>query len=104
MFNHMVEHRVEAMDSTFAALAHPVRREMLTRLSKQDMRVTELAAYFTMSLPGASKHIGQLERAGLVSRRVIGRDHVIQLAPGPLADAAGWIATFEDFWPPRGQR
>ena len=104
MFNQMVEHRSEAMDSTFGALAHPVRREMLTRLSGHDMRVTELAAFFTMSLPGASKHIGQLERAGLVTRRVIGRDHVIQLAPQPLAEVAAWLATFEDFWPRRRQR
>ena len=104
MFNHMVKHGSEPLDRTFAALSHPVRREMVTRLSRRDMYVTELAAHFTVSLPGASKHIGQLEKAGLVTRRVMGRDHLIQLAPNELADAADWLATFEELWLPRGQR
>ena len=104
MFNHMVKHSSQPIDRTFAALSHPVRREILTRLSRHDMYVTQLAAHFTISLPGVSKHIGQLEKAGLVTRHVIGRDHLIQLAPNNLADAADWLAAFEDFWPPRGQR
>lgn len=97
MFNHMVEHRVDTLDATFAALTHPARREMLTRLSRHDMRVTELAAYFNMSLAAASKHIRKLEKVGLVSRRVSGRDHTIMINAQPLAGAADWLAQFGTF-------
>ncbi len=102
MFNHMVEHGSEpTLDSTFGALAHPVRRKMLTMLCKHDMRVTELAAFFTISLAAASKHVGQLEKAGLVHRYVGGRDHTIQINALPLADAAAWLAEYRVFWPRR---
>ncbi len=79
------------LDTTYRALAHPVRREMLGRLRNRDMRVTELAAYFDMSLPAASKHIRQLERAGLVSRRIDRRDHWLSLEDALLVEAAGWL-------------
>jgi DNA-binding transcriptional ArsR family regulator len=101
MFNHMVEHTATRLDETFAVLAHRVRREMLVRLSRRDMRVTELAAYFAISLPAASKHIGRLERAGLVMRRVDRRDHWICLDAGPLQDAAAWFAPYQTFWTDR---
>jgi DNA-binding transcriptional ArsR family regulator len=97
MLNHMVE-RIEPLDLAYGALAHPVRRLMLRRLRDGAARVTELAEPFEMSLAAASKHIGQLERAGLVTRRVVGRDHWIALDPAPLADAAGWLALYRPFW------
>jgi DNA-binding transcriptional ArsR family regulator len=98
MFNRMVEHGATHLDATYGALAHHVRREMLSRLRNRDMRVTELAAYFELSLAAASKHIGLLERAGLVSRRVAGRDHWISIEPAPLEGALGWLAQYRSFW------
>jgi DNA-binding transcriptional ArsR family regulator len=98
MFNHMVEHGATRLDATFGALAHRVRREMLVRLRNRDMRVTELAAYFDISLAAASKHIGLLERAGLVSRRIDRRDHWISVDAAPLEDAATWLAPYQSFW------
>lgn len=71
---------------------------MLTQLRGGDLRVTDLARPFEISLAAASKHIGQLERAGLVARRVRGRDHWISLTPEPLEDAAGWLALYRSFW------
>ena len=71
---------------------------MLERLRSGETRVTELAAPFEMSLAAASKHVGQLERAGLVSRRVRGRDHWIGLRPEPLEHAASWLALYRSFW------
>jgi DNA-binding transcriptional ArsR family regulator len=51
-----------------------------------------------MSLVAVSKHIGVLERAGLVSRARVGRAHLCRLRPEPLAGAAGWLARYERFW------
>jgi DNA-binding transcriptional ArsR family regulator len=98
MFNQMVEHTSAPLNRTFRALANPVRREMLRRLSSRDMRVTELAAYFNMSLAAAAKHIGQLERAGLISRRRSGRDHWISIEAAPMEDAADWLARYRSLW------
>jgi DNA-binding transcriptional ArsR family regulator len=88
----------ESLDDTYASLAHPVRRAMLHRLRRGEARVTELADPFDISLAAASKHVCQLERAGLVSRRVAGRDHWISIAPARLADAARWLAAYRAFW------
>lgn len=100
MLNLMVESS-PVLDRTFAALSHPVRREMLTRLRKRPHRVTELAAPFPISLAASSKHIGILESAGLISRAVIGRDHVLSLSGAPLLAAEAWIATSRQFWEER---
>ena len=61
------------LDSTFAALADPVRRAIITRLSAGEATLGELAEPFPISLQAVSKHVKVLERAGLVRRRVQGR-------------------------------
>jgi DNA-binding transcriptional ArsR family regulator len=97
MFNHMVE-RSASLDDAYGSLAHPVRRAMLERLRGGAARVTELAQPFDISLAAASKHIGQLERAGLIERTVRGRDHWISLRPEPLEEATAWLALYRSFW------
>lgn len=62
------------------------------------MRVTELAAPFSVSLAASSKHIRVLERAGIVTRTVSGRDHLLRLDGQPLRDAGEWIETYRQFW------
>jgi DNA-binding transcriptional ArsR family regulator len=93
----MVEHP-NILDETYASLSHPVRRAMLDRLRHGAARVTELAEPFDISLAAASKHVGHLERAGLVHRNVSGRVHWITLQPEPLEDAAAWLALYRSFW------
>ena len=99
-FNHMVE-RSATLDHTYAALAHPTRRAMLHLLKAGPMRVTDLADPFEVSLAASSKHVNMLERAGLLSRTVAGRDHWLTLDPRPLLDAGGWIDTYRLFWEER---
>jgi DNA-binding transcriptional ArsR family regulator len=89
------------LDRTLAALADPTRREILERLSKGESRVTELARPFTMSLNAVSKHIRILERAHLVRRRCVGREHFLSLNREPLDEAAAWIETQRDIWTAR---
>lgn len=89
------------LDNTLVALADPTRRAILQRLSKGEARVTELAAPFDISLNSVSKHIRMLERAQLVRRRRVGRDHFLSFNAKPLDDTAAWIATTRNVWKAR---
>lgn len=90
-----------ALDRTFAALADPTRRAILARLQGGEQRVTELAAPFAVSLPAISKHLRTLEQAGLIARRIEGREHRFALAPGGLDATAAWIDQAQRFWESR---
>jgi len=94
----MGEYQSRQLDGVFNALCDPTRRAILARLTDTDARVTEIAADFPISLNSISKHIRMLERAGLVTRSVQGREHVLSLNAGPLADAAEWIERYRRFW------
>ena len=86
------------LDDTLVALADPKRRAILRRLAQGDARVTELAAPFDVSLNAISKHIKLLERAGLVQRRRIGREHVLRFKSEPLGKVQDWITQQKAFW------
>ncbi|MEE9393848.1 MAG: metalloregulator ArsR/SmtB family transcription factor [Planctomycetota bacterium] len=95
--NHMVDYAI-SLSATFAALSDPTRRTILNRLAKGTTMVTELAKPFEMSLAAVSKHLKVLERAGLIVRSKVGREHHIQIEAKPLAEAQNWIATYAKFW------
>ena len=92
------------LDETLGALADPTRRAILMRLSRGEARVTDLAAPFDISLNSVSKHIRILERAGLVQRRVSGRDHFLALEPGPFDELTQWMQETRQFWSSRLDR
>lgn len=87
-----------ALDQTLVALADPTRRAILQRLSRGEARVTDLARPFHISLNAVSKHIRMLERAHLVRRRRVGREHLLSFDPRPLDDAAAWIEKHRRLW------
>jgi DNA-binding transcriptional ArsR family regulator len=89
------------LDRTLLALADPTRRAILHRLTGGETRVTDLAQPFEMSLNAVSKHIRLLERARLVRRRRVGREHLLSLDPEPLEVAATWLAEQRAFWTAR---
>jgi len=89
---------MDALDDTLTALADPTRRAILAQLAQGEARVTELAQPFAISLNSVSKHIRMLERAGLVRRRVAGRDHFLSFDPAPLTAAERWIADQKALW------
>jgi DNA-binding transcriptional ArsR family regulator len=94
----------DLLDATFAALADPTRRAILTRLAAGEATVTELAAPFAMSQPAISKHLKVLERAGLVSR---GRDRQrrpCRLEARPLKEATAWLENYRQYWEESYQR
>jgi DNA-binding transcriptional ArsR family regulator len=96
----MVKHPA-GLDETCAALADPTRRGILTALAGGDRSVSELAEPFDISLPGISKHLTVLERAGLIARWREGRVRRCRLEREPLADALRWIAEYGRFWEQR---
>jgi len=91
----------QALDLAFAALADPSRRSIVARLANSELTVGEIARPLPMSLPAVSKHLGILERAGLVARRKQGRVHHLRLVPGGLTPAEEWIAQHRAFWESR---
>ena len=89
---------VADLDVVYSALADPTRRAILSVLAQGDANVGILVARFTLSFNGVSKHVKVLERAGLVERRVRGREHWLHLNATPLAGAAGWLEHYRGFW------
>ncbi|MEH2003059.1 MAG: metalloregulator ArsR/SmtB family transcription factor [Nostoc sp.] len=94
----------EQLSLTFAALADPTRRAILTHLAKGEASVSELAKPFKMSLPAISKHIKVLERAGLISRGREAQWRPCQIKAQPLRDAADWIEQYRQLWEQRLSR
>lgn len=86
------------LDATFAALADPTRRAILSRLASGAASVTELAAPFEMSLPAVSKHLKVLQRAGLISRGRDAQRRPCTLEAVPLKEVADWVAHYQRFW------
>lgn len=89
------------LDHTLIGLADETRRRILQRLASGEARVTELAAPFDISLNSVSKHIRILERAGLVRRRISGRDHYLSLERKPFDELTEWMQKTREFWPAR---
>jgi DNA-binding transcriptional ArsR family regulator len=88
----------DALSTTFAALADPTRRAMLARLAQGEATVTELAAPFDMSLPGISKHLHVLQRAGLIEQGRQAQWRPCRLSPEPLREVAGWVEQYRRHW------
>jgi DNA-binding transcriptional ArsR family regulator len=89
------------LDLALSALAHPARRAILERVMRRETRVTELAEPFAMSLPAVSKHIRVLERARLVRRRRVWREHLVSFNPAPLEEVGAWVEKTRAFWSAR---
>src|SRR6516164_11244250 len=88
----------DRLNLVFAALADPTRRAILARLASGDADVSELMKPFILRQPTISKHLGVLERAGLVMRRRDAQRRPRTLVAVPLRDIANWIEPFRRFW------
>jgi len=86
------------LDLIFRALGDPTRRDLLARLSGGPARVTELAKPIDMSLAAVGKHLRVLEKAGLITRTIKGREHECALHAKPLRDANDWLLRYQRFW------
>ena len=89
------------LNRVYAAIADPTRRAILAQLSEGHINVGDLAARFPISLNGVSKHVKVLERAGLVRREILGREHQLRLRAEPLREAEEWFQRYRAFWTAR---
>ena len=97
----MVQYSQSSFDASFAALSDATRRGVLEQLGRADASITDLAETFRMTLTGMKKHVGILERAGLVTTEKVGRVRTCKLGLRRLEDEAAWIERYRQLWSAR---
>lgn len=98
--NQMVEYTLQ-LDSIFASLADPTRRDILARVSRGELSVGELAANYSMSFAATSKHLKVMERAKLIVKRKDGKKQMVSLAPEALMSADEYLEQYRRMWQSR---
>lgn len=93
-----------ALSDVFYALADPTRRAIVAALGRGPTSVSTLALPFPMALPSFMKHLGVLERSGLVRSRKAGRVRTCELEPRALTQAGRWLAEQRAVWEARTDR
>ena len=101
ILNQMVQYATARLDGSFAALSDATRRGVLEQLGRVDASITDLAGTFRMTLTGMKKHIGVLERAGLVATEKVGRVQTYQLGLRRLEEEVAWIEGYRQLWDAR---
>jgi len=94
----------DQLSVTFGALADPTRRAILARLAQGEATVTELARPFDLTLPGVSKHLKVLQRAGLITQSRNAQWRPCRLEGSRLKEAADWVGEYRRFWDESFQR
>src|SRR5262244_905872 len=97
----MVKFSQAGLDASFAALSDATRRGVLERLGRSDASITDLAEKFHMTLAGMMKHVGVLERAGLVTTEKVGRVRTCKLGTRRLKEATAWLERYRQLWDSR---
>ena len=87
----------------FAALANPVRREILLALRERPRAAGDLAQGFKIGRPAVSEHLQVLRKARLVREEPRGRERYYHLDPRPLGDVQAWLQAFTQFYQDRMQ-
>lgn len=90
----MVHYSPAPLDDAFGALSDATRRGVLLQLGHADASITTLAAQFRMTLTGMKKHVGVLERAGLVTTEKVGRVRICKLGPHRLDEERAWLERY----------
>lgn len=90
-----------SLNRVYGAISDPTRRAILGMLAGGEVTVGTLADRFPITFNGVSKHVKVLEQAGLVRRKVRGREHWLRLNPAPLRDASRWLEHYRQFWDSR---
>lgn len=87
-----------ALDRTFAACSHPIRRGIVERLTTGELSVGEATCDFGVSKPAISKHLKVLEEAGVIVRVIDGRTHRLRIREPALRDADEWLTRQRELW------
>ncbi|RKG65984.1 ArsR family transcriptional regulator [Corallococcus sp. CA054B] len=97
----MVQYANAGLDASFAALSDATRRGVLEQLGRAEASITDLAEKFNMTLTGMKKHVGVLERAGLVSTEKVGRVRTCKIGPRRLEEEMAWLERYRQLWDAR---
>ena len=97
----MVQYSRARLDASFAALSDATRRGVLEQLGRADASITDLADKFHMTLTGMKKHVGVLEKAGLVTTEKVGRVRTCRLGLRRLEEEAAWLEKHRQLWEAR---
>ena len=92
----MVEYAL-SLDSIFSSLADPTRRDILRRVTNEELTIGEIARPYALTFAAVSKHLQVLERAKLITKRRRGKEQMVQLAPRALADASEYLEWYRQF-------
>jgi DNA-binding transcriptional ArsR family regulator len=97
----MVHYNHGQFDASFGALSDATRRGVLEQLGRADASITALAERFHMTLTGMKKHVGVLERAGLIRTEKVGRVRTCKLGVRTLEEELAWIEGVRRLWAAR---
>ncbi|NOK17491.1 ArsR/SmtB family transcription factor [Corallococcus carmarthensis] len=97
----MVQYANAGLDASFAALSDATRRGVLEQLGRAEASITDLAEKFNMTLTGMKKHVGVLERAGLVITEKVGRVRTCKIGPRQLEEEMAWLERYRQLWDAR---
>ena len=86
------------MESSFAIVAEPNRRAILSLLLSSERSVGEIERELRMSQPSVSKHLRVLREAGFVESRIEAQRRLYRLRPEPLMELDAWLVPFRRFW------
>ncbi|MBU8900361.1 metalloregulator ArsR/SmtB family transcription factor [Corallococcus sp. M34] len=97
----MVQYLDAGLDASFAALSDATRRGVLEQLGRAEASISDLAEKFNMTLTGMKKHVGVLERAGLVRTEKVGRVRTCKIGPRRLEEEMAWLDRYRQLWEAR---
>ena len=91
----MVEYELNAV---FGSLSDPTRRDILKRISKKSMSISEIAQHYHLTFAAVAKHLALLERADLITKTRRGKEQIVSLAPKALAAANNYLENYRVLW------
>jgi DNA-binding transcriptional ArsR family regulator len=99
----MVEY-TQSLDNIFSSLADPTRRDILSRVARQEMSIGEIAQYYNLTFAAISKHLKVLERSKLVTKKRRGKEQMVSVAPSALKEVDDYLETYHQLWEARFDR
>ena len=96
----MVEYAM-SLDSIFSSLADPTRRDILRRVSSQELSVGEIAQPYDLTFAAVSKHLKVLEKAKLIIKKRRGKEQMVSIAPQALKGVDDYLEFYRQLWESR---
>lgn len=96
----MVE-RSTVLDAVFSSLSDPTRRDILRRVAKEELSISEISKSYDLTFAAVSKHLKVLETAHLIEKRRQGKLYFVKMVPKPIEEAASFLEEYKKLWEDR---